>query len=206
MSDDDYLSLLKRAKEKLPGTIEKHERFNVPEPDILQEGKQTVIRNFGDIADALRRDPDHLLHYLLRELGAPGTIDGKRAILKAKLSPKQIRDRIENYTETWVVCSECGRPDTRIVKDGRVLVIECEACGAHRPVHVSKTIRPQEKEGLKEGDVYELYIDDVGKKGDGLARRGDYIIFVPGTVKGTKAKVKIEKVSGTTAFGKVVTE
>ena len=49
MSDDDYLSLLARAKEDLPETIEKHERFQVPEPEVFQEGKITVIRNYGDI-------------------------------------------------------------------------------------------------------------------------------------------------------------
>ena len=52
MPDDDYLSLLGRAKEKLPETIEKHERFTVPEADVFQEGKTTVVRNFGAIVDA----------------------------------------------------------------------------------------------------------------------------------------------------------
>ena len=86
MPDDDYLSLLGRAKEKLPETIEKHERFKVPEPDIFLEGKMTTVRNFGQIIDALRRDPDHLVQYLLRELGTPGQIEGQRLVLKAKLT------------------------------------------------------------------------------------------------------------------------
>jgi translation initiation factor 2 subunit 2 len=202
MAEDDYLVLLEKAKEELPETIEKHERFTVPEPDVFQEGKQTVIRNFGEIVDALRRDPDHLLHFLLRELGAPGSVEGRRAIIKAKISPSQIKDRINSYTETWVICSECGRPDTHINKDGRVLVLECEACGAHRPVHVTKTIRPQESDKLKAGDVLELDIEDVGRKGDGVARVGNIIIYIPGTVKGTRVKVKIEKADGKIAFGR----
>lgn len=203
MAEEEYLSLLEKAKDELPDTIEKHERFSVPEVDVFQEGKQTVIRNFGDIVDALRRDPEHLLHFLLRELGAPGSVEGRRAIIKAKISPSQVTDRINNYTETWVLCSECGRPDTHIVKDGRVLVLECEACGAHRPVHVSKTIRPQEVKALQEGETYELVIEDVGKRGDGLARRGNMIIYVPGTVKGSRVKVFVEKVDGKIAFGKI---
>jgi translation initiation factor 2 subunit 2 len=133
MPDDDYLSLLERPKLNLPETIEKHERFKVPEPDIILEGKITVVRNFGQIVDALRREPDHILQYLLRELGTPGQIEGQRLVLKAKLSPSQVIDRITNYTETFVLCSECGRPDTRINKEGRILGTECEACGAHRP-------------------------------------------------------------------------
>jgi len=206
MAEDDYLALLEKAKEELPDTIEKHERFVVPEADVFQEGKQTVIRNFGDIVDSLRREPEHLLHFLLRELGAPGSVDGRRAIIKAKISPSQITDRINNYTETWVLCSECGRPDTHINKDGRVLVLECEACGAHRPVHVTKALRPQETDEVKMGETYELVIEDVGRRGDGLAKRGGVVIYVPGTIKGSRVKVKIEKANGKVAFGKIVFE
>ncbi len=165
MPDDDYLSLLDNAKTKLPETIEKHERFTVPEPEVMQEGKITVVRNFGDIIDALRREPEHLLQYLLRELGTPGYIDGRRLVLKAKLNPQQITDRVMGYTETFVLCSECGRPDTHILKEGRVLILECEACGAHRPVHVRKMTRGAETEGIKEGGIYEVMIEDCGQKG-----------------------------------------
>ncbi len=200
---DDYLELLDRAKETLPETIEKHERFNIPEPDILQEGKITVLRNFADITDALRRDPEHMLQFLLREMGTPGNLEGRRAVFKAKLGANQLMERIENYADTFVVCSECGRPDTRMVKDGRVLTLECDACGAHRPVHVRRTIKSDLSKQLREGGVYELFIHDVGKKGDGVAKFNNRVIFVPGAVKGTRVRVKVTKISGSTAYGMV---
>ncbi|MDD1771276.1 MAG: translation initiation factor IF-2 subunit beta [Methanomassiliicoccales archaeon] len=203
---DDYLSLLERAKEKLPETIEKHERFTVPEPDVFQEGKTTVIRNFGDIVESLRREPEHLVQYLLRELGTPGHMEGRRLILKAKLAPQQITDRIMSYTETFVLCSECGRPDTHINKEGRVLILECEACGAHRPVNVRKQAKAAEQEAIAEGNIYEMMIEDVGKKGDGIARKDNIIIYVPGTVKGSRVRVKVTKKTGTVAFGVVTQE
>ena len=206
MPDEDYLSLLDRAKTQLPETIEKHERFTVPEPDVFQEGKTTVVRNFGDIIDALRREPEHLVQYLLRELGTPGHVEGRRLTLKAKLAPAQITDRVMSYTETFVLCSECGRPDTRINKEGRVLILECEACGAHRPVNVRKQPKAPEEDAIMEGYVYDLMIEDVGKKGDGVARKENYIIYVPGTVKGAKVRVKIAKRSGNVAFGQLTTE
>ncbi len=201
MAEDDYLALLDRAKNKLPENIEKHERFSIPEPEILQEGKTTTIRNFLDITDALRRDPQHLLQFLLRELGAPGNVEGRRAVLKAKLSAAQVAERISNYTDTFVICSECKLPDTRMTKEGRILVLECEACGAHRPVHVRKAIKPESPDAIKEGEVYEFFIHDVGRKGDGVARQGDMMIVVPGTVKGSQVRARITKVAGKTAFG-----
>jgi len=200
----DYDSLLERAKKKLPTTLESHDRFQVPEPDVMIEGKTTVIRNFGDIVDTLRREPDHLLGYLLRELGTAGTMEGRRVVFKGKVGTAQVADRIKDYVDEYVLCSECSRPDTKIVKDGRVLILTCETCGAHRPVHVRKQVKVAEAKEIEAGQTYDLMIEDVGKKGDGIARKGNFIIYVPGTAKGSQVKVKIEKVSGTVAFGTLV--
>ena len=205
-NDDDYFALLDRAKEKLPEVAESHDRFTVPEVDVMQEGKITVVRNFLDITDVLRRDKDHVLQFLLRELGTPGNIEGRRVVLKSKISPAQIQDKIQTYTDTFVICSECGRPDTKMVKEGRTLVLECEACGAHRPVNVKKGVRSDSANGLKEGDIVEVFISDVGKKGDGIGKIMDYLVIVPGTVKGTTVHAKITNISAKTAFGALTTE
>ena len=203
MTDDDYLSLLDRAKNCLPETIEGHERFALPDLDILQEGKITVIRNFIDITDKLRRDPQHVLQYLLRELGTPGNIESRRAVLKAKLNATQISERVQEYTDTFVICTECDRPDTHMLKEGRILVLECEACGARRPVNAKKSAKSEAPSELKAGDVVEITVHDIGKKGDGIGKYQNYLVIVPGTAKGSRVKVKITNLSGTTAFGNV---
>jgi translation initiation factor 2 subunit 2 len=197
----DYELLLERAKKKLPTTLESHDRFQVPEADVMIEGKTTVIRNFGDIVDALRRESAHLLGYLLRELGTAGSMEGRRVVFKGKVAVAQVADRIKNYVDEYVLCSECSRPDTKIVKDGRILILVCETCGAHRPVHVKKQVKAKEAKEIEAGETYDMMIEDVGKKGDGIARKGNFIVYVPGTAKGSQVKVKIEKVSGTVAFG-----
>ncbi|UCE80406.1 MAG: translation initiation factor IF-2 subunit beta [Methanobacteriota archaeon] len=197
----DYDALLDRAKKDLPQTLEAHDRFQVPEPDVMIEGKTTVIRNFGAIAESLRREPEHLYGYLLRELGTAGNLDGQRAVFKGKVATAQIADRIESYVEEYVLCSECDKPDTRIVKDGRILILTCETCGAHRPVHVRKQVKQEEGKEIEAGKTYDFMIEDIGKKGDGIARKGKYIIYIPGSAKGTQVKAKIDKVSGSMAFG-----
>jgi translation initiation factor 2 subunit 2 len=205
-ADDDYMALLKRAKIACPEVTENHERFEIPELDILQEGKITVFRNFIDVTDKLRRDPQHLLQFLLKELGTPGNIEGRRAVFKAKINPQQIDDKIQMYTETYVICSECGLPDTKMTKDGRTLMLECEACGARRPIMVRKSARVDSANTLREGDIVELSITDVGKKGDGIGKFYDYLVVVPGTVKGSKIHAKITKISAKTAFAVPTTE
>jgi len=205
-SDDDYSALLDRAKSVLPETIENHERFVIPELDLIQEGKMTIFRNFIDVTDRLRRDPQHLLHFLLKELGAPGNIEGRRVVFKAKISPQHINEKIQAYTETYVICSECGLPDTKVSREDRTLVLECEACGARRSINVRKAFRTDNINVLKIGDVIDLLITGVGKKGDGMGKYMDYLVIVPGTVKGASVRVKITNITAKTAFGTITTE
>ncbi len=49
-------------------------------------------------------------------------------------------------------------------------------------------------------------IEDVGKKGDGVARMDKYIIYIPGTIKGARVKAKVTKVSGNVGFANVSQE
>jgi translation initiation factor 2 subunit 2 len=195
--------LLKRAKEALPKPVTSGERFQVPEADLIVEGKTTVLRNFLDITTAINRDPTQVLQYLLRELGTAGSLEDRRVVFKGKVTGAQVADRIKSYIDTYVICSECGRPDTRLIKEDRVAILECDACGARRPVKIVKKAAKVEEAALVEGKVYEVMIQDIGKKGDGIAKKDKYIIYIPGTAKGTIVKVYIEKIAGTVAFGRV---
>ena len=187
----------------MPKPLTSGERFQIPDAELISEGKTTVLRNFIDITTAINRDPDQVLQYLLRELGTAGAAEERRVVFKGKVTAAQVADRLKSYIETYVTCSECGRPDTRLVKEDRVAILECDACGARRPVKMVKKQAKVEEAVLAEGKVYEVMIQDIGKKGDGIAKKDKYIIYVPGTAKGTIVKVFIEKIAGTVAFGRV---
>lgn len=198
-----YDALLQRAKAAMPQPITSGERFQIPDAELISEGKTTVLRNFIEITTAINRDPDQVLQYLLRELGTAGSLEERRVLFKGKVTAPQVADRVKSYIDTYVICSECGRPDTRLVKEGRVAILECDACGARRPVKMVKKTAKVEEAALEEGKVYEVMIQDVGKKGDGIAKRDKYVIYIPGTGKGQIVKVFIEKIAGTVAFGHI---
>ncbi|WP_148689111.1 MULTISPECIES: TRAM domain-containing protein [unclassified Methanopyrus] len=54
------------------------------------------------------------------------------------------------------------------------------------------------------GDVYEVKIEDTGKRGDGVAKVNGFVIFVPEAEKGDKVLVKIVSVRDTYAIGRIV--
>ena len=206
MSDLNYKDLLKRVQDKtLTKSINEEERFKPPRAEIFYEGNTTVLKNFDKILSAINRESEHLLKFLLGSVGTAGEIVGGRAVFQGKIPPKTIQDKLSEYIDNYVICSECNRPDTHLVKKDRTIVIRCDACGAFRSVGSLKTRTIKAPSmALKEGTVYDLTIKDIGKRGDGVAYFDKYVIYVPGAIKGSSVKVKIEKISGTVAFGRVV--
>lgn len=47
---------------------------------------------------------------------------------------------------------------------------------------------------VKEGDEIDVVIDDIGSRGDGVARVGGFLIFVPQSKTGERVRVKVSKV------------
>ena len=204
MSELSYNDLLKRVQGDASADKDAEERFKIPRADIFYEGNTTIIKNFDKILSVVNRDADHLFKYLLGNVGTSGEIMGGRAILQGKIPPKTLQDKLVDYIETYVMCSECRRPDTHLVKKERMILVRCDACGAFRAVSSRKKTKVAgPSETLKEGNVYEVMIKDIGKRGDGVAYVDKFIIYIPGAVKGSTVKVKIEKISGTVAFGRV---
>lgn len=196
---NDYLANLDRALKQLPEIKSSGERFVVPEPKLLTEGRTTVLENFATIADKLNREQGHIFKFLLRELGTAGKIDSSRAIFQKRVTSGVITELINAYVKEYVTCSECGRPDTHLMKSERVLTLRCDACGAHRPVTKRRAVIVKE-DALTEGESYDVRIDAVGSKGDGIAKKDKYTIYVPGVVKGDIVKIKIKKITGNLAF------
>ena len=205
MSDLDYKKLLKRVIDSTSKKDVVEDRFKLPKAEIFYEGNTTVIKNFDKISDAFNRESDLILKFLLGGLGTAGELDGSRIVFQGKIPAKSIQDKLKEYIDAYVICSECNRPDTHLVKQGRTMLIRCDACGAFRSVKSrKKKALLQPSETLKEGMTYDLTIKDIGKKGDGIAYFDKYIVYVSGAVKRSTVKVKIEKISGTVAFGHIV--
>ncbi len=144
------------------------------------------------------------MKYLTRELGTAGKIEGSRAVFQGRFTKEMLKSNIDAYVEEYVICSECGRPDTQLVKVDRVLMLKCSACGGHRPVKKRRVVAQAPKDEIEEGKEYELMIDSVGSKGDGIAKLSKYTIFVPNTSKGQTVKAKIKRISGNLAFAERV--
>jgi translation initiation factor 2 subunit 2 len=129
-----YEELLDRAFEELPKRkIVKKERFEIPKVRVQREGNRTIVKNFSQVAKVLNREEDQLFKYLVKSLGTAGFLESGRLILQGKFNENEVQREIDDYVRKYVICKECGAPDTVFVKEERVLMIRCQACGAKYP-------------------------------------------------------------------------
>jgi len=130
----DYDMLLKKARAQIPEVASKRARLEFPKLNYARIGMRTVIFNFKEVAQALDRDPEHLLKYLSGEMATAATIQGSRVIFQGKFSEDTFLRLIQRYQETFVVCPVCKLPDTKVVKEKRLSFIVCQACGARSSI------------------------------------------------------------------------
>ncbi len=57
---------------------------------------------------------------------------------------------------------------------------------------------------VKAGEEYDVEINEVGSKGDGIARVKNFVVFVSGTKKGDRVRIKIKDVKNRFAIGEKV--
>jgi len=59
---------------------------------------------------------------------------------------------------------------------------------------------------VKVGDEIDVKIEAVGEKGDGIAKKEGFVLFVPNTKEGQDVKIRVTKVLRKVGFAEVVGE
>ena len=57
---------------------------------------------------------------------------------------------------------------------------------------------------VSEGEELEVQIEAVGEKGDGIAKKNGFVLFVPNTKQGQHVKIRVTKVLRKVGFAEVI--
>ena len=139
--DYNYTELLERVfsllHEKNPA-LSTRKRYTMPPPQLVRVGtRKTMWTNFAQNCSLMHRQPEHVMSFLLAELGTDGSIDGnQRLVIKGRYQPKQVESLLKKYIMEYVSCSMCRNPETSLTRDSvtRLYFIQCESCGSRRSV------------------------------------------------------------------------
>lgn len=126
----EYEVLLDRALSRLPEIALRKERFEIPTWEVTQEGNRTYLKNFAEVCQKLGREPLHLLKFMVSVIGTKGSLEERRALLIGSFTGATLQKGLEAFVQEYVVCPACRRPDTRLRKEDRELILKCDACGA----------------------------------------------------------------------------
>uniref|UniRef100_A0A0E0EG89 Eukaryotic translation initiation factor 2 subunit beta n=1 Tax=Oryza meridionalis TaxID=40149 RepID=A0A0E0EG89_9ORYZ len=138
--DYNYDELLGRVfnilRENNPDLAGDRRRTVMRPPQILREGtKKTVFVNFMDLCKTMHRQPEHVMMFLLAEMGTSGSLDGQqRLVIKGRFAPKNFEAILRRYINEYVICNGCKSPDTILSKENRLFFLRCEQCGSSRSV------------------------------------------------------------------------
>ncbi|KAL8106508.1 eukaryotic translation initiation factor 2 subunit beta-like [Apium graveolens] len=138
--DYEYEELLGRVfnilREHNPELAGDRRRTVMRPPQVLREGtKKTVFVNFMDLCRTMHRQPEHVMTFLLAELGTSGSLDGQqRLVVKGRFAPKNFEGILRRYINEYVICNGCKSPDTILSKENRLFFLRCEKCGSCRSV------------------------------------------------------------------------
>ena len=130
MDIKEYTDLLHRVRSSLPDEIFEKSRFQLPKIDSFIEGNRTIITNWRDITKQIRRD-EHVAKLLAKDLATSYSLDKTgRLAFSGKFGNSSLNKMLSDYVKAFVICNECSKPDTKLVREGRRLVVVCEACGS----------------------------------------------------------------------------
>jgi len=95
-------------------------------------GIKTRVVNCGEIASSLHRKPAVLIKFFGCELGAQSRWDEKEeaAIVNGAFEASQLQDKLCNsFLPKFVLCPNCGLPETDMKVKKEMVKFECAACG-----------------------------------------------------------------------------
>lgn len=130
----EYEKLLEKAYKEVKVVAHGSGRFNIPKVEGQVSGKNTIITNIAQISSYLRRPTEHLAKFLQKELAVSGKLENNRLILNTRLNSSKVNEKIQQYAKEFVVCHECGKPDTEIITEKNIKFKHCLACGAKNPI------------------------------------------------------------------------
>lgn len=136
---DRVFGILKAHNPELTG---ERRRTTLKPPQVAREGtKKTVFINFMELCKSMNRNHEHVLQFLLSELGTSGSLDGtQRLIVKGRFLPKAFETVLRRYINDYVLCNSCKSVDTLLDRDSstRIMFLRCQQCSASRTVSAIK--------------------------------------------------------------------
>jgi putative translation initiation factor aIF-2 beta subunit len=117
----------------------KESQYEPPQAEVMKYGsKKTGVINFKTICKTLLRTENELMKYILGEFSCQGSITGQHElIINGKFNEKSVQSVLNKYIKKYVLCYVCKSSKTKLAKENRLTILECENCKSKTSVETS---------------------------------------------------------------------
>jgi len=137
MDINNFEKLVDRAFAELPEKMVSHERFEVPRLYSMVQGNVTLIKNIVEISDKLHRSAEMIAKFYSKELATPAVMKNNQLQITGKFMDRALNERLNSFVKHYVLCSQCQKPDTKLVDIQHVKTLVCDSCGARMAVRAT---------------------------------------------------------------------
>jgi len=110
-----------------------HYRYTMAALECKVEGSgngiYTKITNLDEIAQDLKREPTHILKFFGFELATLTRTAQDSFIVNGKFAKDTLDNALDIFIDKYVLCGKCSNPETRLIKKGGLIHLECISCG-----------------------------------------------------------------------------
>ena len=75
-----------------------------------------------------------MLKFFLKELATSSEEHDRKVVFQGRFPGPLMNRKLEQYAKDYVLCPNCSKPDTKLLKVDRLEFLKCEACGTKQAV------------------------------------------------------------------------
>lgn len=105
-------------------------RYKRPTIDEKLEKNFIKIVNIDEISKSIQRTNNELCQWFKKRVGANVRVDGGNLVINSKKNRNiELEDILEEFIEGYVICRDCGNPETWYSPYKTRVLLNCKACG-----------------------------------------------------------------------------
>ena len=101
-SKKHYKELLKKARTGLPQNLKEAKRLEIPELKSAVVGNRTKLLNLVEVAKIVRRDLNHIIKFLSKEVASQATIEAEGVFFNGKIGNMLLNNKFKKYLKKFL--------------------------------------------------------------------------------------------------------
>lgn len=114
-------------------------RYKMPALAVRKQTNCVVIDNLTTVSKSLQRPAKMILKYFGMKLGTHVSVD--KAAVNGTFSPSELQIALQEFIDQYVLCTDCGNPETQITLKKKKYSMSCKACGCINQMEESKLLK-----------------------------------------------------------------